>query len=83
MTFKELTDMNEKKTDTKTPEYVRKAVAKYQSKFDRVNINLPRGLKDQARTATGESLNGLIVRLLMEVLKKNGTPYNPPEDNTP
>lgn len=64
--------------ENKTPDYIRKAVAKYQSKFDRVNINLPRGLKDQVKAATGESINGLVVRLLMEVLEKNGTPYVAP-----
>lgn len=62
----------------KTPEYTRKAVAKYQSKFDRVNINLPRGLKDQVKAATGESLNGLVVRLLMDELEKNGCSYVEP-----
>ncbi len=68
------------KKGSKIPEYTRKAIAKYQSKFDRVNINLPRGLKDQVKTATGDSINGLVVRLLMEVLEKNGTPYVPPND---
>lgn len=64
--------------ENKTPEYTRKAIAKYQAKFDRVNINLPRGLKDQIKAATGESINGLVVRLLMEVLEKNGSPYVAP-----
>ena len=82
MTFKELNNLENKETETKTPGYTRKAIAKYQAKFDRVNINLPRGLKDQCRTITGESLNGLVVRLLMEVLEKNGTPYTPQDDNT-
>ena len=66
------------KKGSKIPEYTRKAIAKYQSKFDRVNINLPKGLKDQIKASTGDSINGLVVRLLMEVLEKNGTPYVAP-----
>jgi hypothetical protein len=65
--------------ENKTPEYTRKAIAKYQSKFDRVNINLPRGLKDQVKAATGESVNSLVVRLLIAELEKNGGQYIPPD----
>lgn len=67
-----------KQKENKTPEYTRKAIAKYQSKFDRININLPKGLKDQVKAATGESINGLVVRLLIEALETNGTPYMAP-----
>ena len=65
----------------KTPEYTRKAVAKYQAKFDRVNINLPKGLKDQAKAATGESLNACVLRLLLEELERHGVPYTPPAED--
>lgn len=66
----------------KTPEYMRRAVAKYQAKFDRVNINLPKGLKDQIKAATGESLSSCVIRLLLAELEKNGAPYvEPPEDD--
>ena len=68
--------------EIKTPEYTRKAIAKYQAKFDRVNINLPRGLKDQVKAATGESVNSLVVRLLVAELEKNGGQYIPPDDNS-
>ena len=66
--------------ENKTPEYTRKAIAKYQSKFDRVNINLVKGLKDQIKAATGESLNSCVTRLLMEELERHGVPYTPPEE---
>lgn len=86
MTFKELSSLdtteNKDSKEKKTPNYTRKAVAKYQAKFDRVNLNLPRGLKDQCKRITGESLNGLVVRLLMEVCEENGTPFQPAEDAT-
>ena len=68
--------------ENKTPEYTRKAIAKYQSKFDRVNINLPRGLKDQVKAATGESINSLVVRLLIAELEKKGGQYIPLTDDT-
>lgn len=67
--------------ENKTPEYTRKAIAKYQSKFDRVNINLVKGLKDQIKAATGESLNACVTRLLMEELERHGVPYIPPAED--
>lgn len=70
---------------TITPEYTRKAIAKYQSKFDRVNINLPKGLKDHAKAATGESVNALVVRLICEELARRGCPFeeSTADDNGP
>ncbi len=65
----------------KTPEYTRKAVARYQAKFDRVNINLNKGLKDQIKAATGESLNACVVRLLLEELERLGCPYVEPSED--
>ena len=81
MTFKELDKLNTDQQEKKTPDYIKKAVAKYQSKFDRININLPRGLGDQVRAATGESVSGCVIRLLMEELEKKGAPYVPPNDD--
>lgn len=52
----------------KTPEYTKKAVAEYQKKYDRVNILLPKGTKEAIKEA-GESVNGLVNRLLAEYLK--------------
>lgn len=52
-----------------TPEYTRKAIKNYQSKFDRVNINLDAGTAERIR-ATGESVNGFIRRLVYAELEK-------------
>lgn len=66
--------------ENKTPEYTRKAIAKYQSKFDRVNINLYKGLKDQIKAATGESVNACVIRLLLQELERLGCPYTEPQE---
>jgi hypothetical protein len=60
----------EKKKTTKTPDYTRRAIANYQLKFDRVNINLEKGLKDRIKAATGESLNACVNRLIREELAR-------------
>lgn len=52
------------------PEYTRKAIAKYQSKFERVNINFPDGTKERIKTMTGESVNGYVNRLVKEDLER-------------
>lgn len=69
------------KKGSKIPEYTRRAIAKYQAKFDRTNINLPKGLKDQVKAVTGDSLSGFAIRLMMEELERLGHPYTPPEDD--
>ena len=67
----------EKKKTTKTPEYTRRAIANYQSKFDRVNINLEKGLKDRLKALTGESLNACVNRLIKEEIeRREQTPDN-------
>ena len=64
----------DKKTKTKTPEYTRRAIAAYQQKFDRVNINLEKGLKDKIKEVTGESLNACVNRLIREeIARKEST----------
>jgi len=60
----------EKKKQTKTPDYTRRAIANYQAKFDRVNINLEKGLKDRLKAATGESLNACVNRLIKEEIER-------------
>ena len=46
----------------KVPEYTKRAIATYQAKFDRININLEKGLKDRFRAVTSESLNAFVNR---------------------
>ena len=54
--------------EPKTPEYTRKAIAAYQSKFERININLPIGTKDRIKAA-GQTVNGLANKLILEYLE--------------
>lgn len=46
----------------KVPEYTKRAITKYQAKFDRININLEKGLKDRYRAVTDESINAFVNR---------------------
>lgn len=39
----------------KTPSYTRKAIDKYNAKYDRVTVNLPKGAADQIRNKTDKS----------------------------
>lgn len=52
-----------------TPEYTRKAIEKYNAKFERIQINAPKGTKDKIKS-TGETVPGLINRLLVEYFEK-------------
>lgn len=54
----------------KTPEYTKKAVKKYDSKFDKVLIRLPVGTAEKIRSEIGISCNAYINQLVMEDLKK-------------
>lgn len=56
-----------KKTDkSKTKDYTLKAISKYNAKFDRIAVNLPKGSKDWIRKTTGKSCNQFFVDLFME-----------------
>lgn len=57
------------KNTFKTPDYTRKAVANYNSRFDRVSINLPKGTKEKIKELTGLSCNQYIKNLVLEDLK--------------
>ena len=46
----------------KTPEYTRRAIEKYQEKFDRISVNLDKGLKDRIKAVSNESLNAFVNR---------------------
>ena len=60
----------EKKKTAKTPEYTRRAIANYQAKFDRVNINLEKGLKDRFKELSNESINACVNRLIREEIAR-------------
>ena len=52
----------------KTPEYVLKAIHKYNSKFDRITINLPKGTKDLIIQLTDKSCSQYILDLIKKDL---------------
>lgn len=57
--------MSEEK-QLKTKPYIRRAKDNYNAKFDRRNINLPKGAADKIREVTGESVNAYVNRLIKE-----------------
>ena len=50
------------------PEYTKKAIKEYQSKFDVVQIRLEKGMKQEIKNRLGknETLSSYIVRLIKE-----------------
>ena len=52
----------------KTPEYTRKAIARYNAKFDRIMVSLPAGSKELIRKQTGKSCNAFFVELFQKWL---------------
>ena len=54
----------------KTPEYTKKAIKKYNEKFDRVAVNLPKGTKDKIKELTGISCNKFISELVIRKLQE-------------
>ena len=55
--------------DLKTPAYTRRAIAAYNAKFDRVQVNLPKGTKERIH-ATGESMAAFINRVVLLELER-------------
>lgn len=53
-----------------TPDYTKRAINKYNEKFDRIAVNLPKGTKEKIRKLTGESCNAYIGKLVMDNIKK-------------
>lgn len=51
-----------------TPEYTKRAINKYNDKFDRIAVNLPKGTKERIYKLTGESCNAYISKLVIETL---------------
>lgn len=54
---------------TKTPQYTKDAVSRYNAKFDRVAVNLPKGTKDRIKELTGKSCNAYICELVKNDLE--------------
>lgn len=55
---------------SKIPEYTRKAINKYNDKFDRIAVNLPKGTKDRIKELTGLSCNKFISELTIKELDR-------------
>ena len=56
----------------KTPEYTRRAIKKYNSKFDKVYVRLPSGYSDTIRENIGLSGNAYINKLVHDDLISRG-----------
>lgn len=57
-----------------TPDSVKKAVAKYQARFDDIKLHIPKGCKDAWKAhaaAQGKSLNAYIIDLVEADMKKS------------
>ena len=63
-----------------TPEYTKKAINKYNSKFDRIAVNLPIGTKERIKELTGKSCNAYISDLVLADLERleNSKSSEPP-----
>ena len=53
-----------------TPEYTKKAINKYNSKFDRIAVNLPIGTKERIKELTGKSCNAYISDSVLAELER-------------
>lgn len=53
-----------------TPEYTKKAVSNYRSKFDIIQLRMPKGTKERIQEKTKESLNVYVNRLIAEDLER-------------
>lgn len=54
----------------KTADYTLNAVKKYNEKFDRKAVNLPKGTAERIKKLTGKSCNAYIVGLVMADLER-------------
>ena len=55
-----------------TPEYTRKAIDKYNAKFDRFTLNIPKGYKDIIKNKIGLSCSAYINELIELDFEKRG-----------
>lgn len=56
--------------NSKTPQYTKDAINKYNAKFDRIAVNLPKGTKDRIKEITGKSCNAYINELVLQDLEQ-------------
>lgn len=49
----------------KVPEYNLRAINKYNAKFDRIAVNLPKGTKERIKELTGKSCNAYLSELAL------------------
>lgn len=54
----------------KVPDYNLRAINKYNSKFDRIAVNLPKGTKERIKELTGESCNAYLSKLALADLDR-------------
>ena len=54
----------------KVPEYNLRAINKYNSKFDRIAVNLPIGTKERIKKLTGKSCNAYISSVVLADLER-------------
>lgn len=57
---------------TTTPGYMRKAIEKYNSKFDRFTVNFPKGYKEIIKNDIGMNCSAYINMLVSKDLKRRG-----------
>jgi len=57
---------------TKTPEYTRKAIDKYNKKYDRITVNFPKGTKEKIKELTGDTAGGFAVKCVINELRRLG-----------
>lgn len=54
----------------KVPEYNLRAINKYNAKFDRIAVNLPKGIKARIKELTGKSCNAYLSELALTDLDR-------------
>jgi hypothetical protein len=70
----------------KVPEYNLRAINKYNSKFDRIAVNLPKGSKERIKELTGKSCNAYLAELALadlDRLEKAGLEEQAPQEERP
>ena len=53
-----------------TPQYTKDAINRYNAKFDRLAVNLPKGTKERIKKLTGKSGNAYISELVLDDLDR-------------
>lgn len=54
----------------KTPNYTRAAIDRYNSKYDRITVNFPKGTKEKIKTLTDYSAGGFAVACVLKELER-------------